>query len=85
MKEHLCPICERSLVYDDPWYECPRGYVNVGVHQPYKISGKLIQLEGIREKIEEKISQIPSSGAQGMTGETSRNANRGPETDRWRE
>lgn len=43
------------------------------------------ELEEVGNEIEEKISQIPSSGAQGMTGEASRKARRGPEADRWRD
>lgn len=43
------------------------------------------ELEEVRNEIEEKVYQIPSSGAQGMTGEASRRARRGPETDRWRD
>jgi hypothetical protein len=43
------------------------------------------QLEQVRNKIKERIAQIPSSGAQGMTGESSIRAKRGLEPDRWRD
>lgn len=43
------------------------------------------QLEEVRNEIKERIAQIPSSGAQGMTGEGSIRARRGLEPDRWKD
>ncbi|MCH7730698.1 hypothetical protein IID21_04270 [Patescibacteria group bacterium] len=42
------------------------------------------ELELIRSEIEERIAQIPSSGAQGMIGDGTTGASRGPEPERWR-
>ena len=55
MKERNCPICEKPLVLNSPWYECPRGFPNVNVHQPFMISRKLVEPLEEKEKDEEEV------------------------------
>jgi len=53
MKERLCPICEKPLVLNSPFYECPRGFPNVNIHQQYMISRRLVEEEN-KQEIREK-------------------------------